>query len=68
MPVLFRRKDERKALVVKGVSPEVHLQIKALAAYWSMPMYKLVQRLIEIGLETERVKRALRHMKRRQPL
>lgn len=62
------RKDVRKALVIKGISADMHHKIMALSAYQQVPMYRVVERLLEIALETERVRRALRALEDREPL
>ena len=45
---------KRKGLVVTGIDKKIHTRIKLLAIAKSVPMYKIVEDLIKIGLEHER--------------
>ena len=45
---------KRKGLVVTGIDEKIHTRIKLLAIARGIPMYKIVERFMRIGLEHER--------------
>ena len=47
-------KRKRKGLVVTGIDEKIHARIKLLAIARSVPMYKIVEEFMKIGLEHER--------------
>ena len=46
--------EKRKGLVVTGIDKRIHTRIKLLAIAKSVPMYKIVEEFMKIGLEHER--------------
>ena len=45
---------KRKGLVVTGIDEKTHARIKLLAIAKGIPMYKIVEEFMKIGIEYER--------------